>query len=360
MKQLLDKSFLGMSRLEKDEFYKNQFEYYRKFNTSIVIVAVLASFFYFISDCQLFGRFAYETLVPRMSTVIDLVVFLFIRKYNHSYKVEMLASQLIGHLIMWHTIWAIYYLPNRQYCSDGFLIMQIVILMLGFASSFGLAVISQLLIIVNILISNMFIHYEDVDLMISLGLPLAIGIAISNYIFTQSYYNLYKTTKELEKLSYLDQLTGAFNRHKISKLIEDDKFIVHTKDDISIVILDIDLFKKVNDTYGHDKGDIILKYLSKTLKASTTADDLVVRWGGEEFLLILFGYDEENAARLANNIRETVEFGNNGISNITISLGICQYKDSYIGTVKKADMALYYAKEHGRNKAIRYSDIEEA
>jgi diguanylate cyclase (GGDEF)-like protein len=345
-----------MSKAEKEKFYKNQFEYYRKFNTGIVIITAISSLFYFISDCQLFGRFASETLLARVSIMVELAIFLIIRDHTNNYKVEMITSQIMGHLVMWHTIWAIYYLPNRQYCSDGFIIMQIVILMLGFAASFGISVVSQFLIIVNILVSNMFLHYEDIDLMISLGLPLAIGISLANYIFTQSYYNLYTATRELEQISYTDQLTGTFNRHKITKIVKNDLFREQERN-ISLIILDIDFFKKVNDTYGHDKGDIILKYIAETLKSNTSSNDLVVRWGGEEFLIILFDYNETKAARLANKIRNEVEKGDNGISKVTISLGICQYKDSYLETVKKADTALYYAKEHGRNQAIKYSSI---
>jgi diguanylate cyclase (GGDEF)-like protein len=357
MRQYLEGTFLGLSKSDKEEFYRNQFEYYQKFNTSIIVIAVLASLTYFISDCQLFGRFAWETLIPRVSIIIPLIIFLGIRN-SVDYKLEMLMSQWVGHSIMWHTIWAIYYLTNRQYASDGFLIMQLVILMLGFASTFEVAVISQLLVIVNIIVSNSFNHYEDLSLMISLGLPCAIGIAISNFVFTQSYYTAYKANKELATASYTDQLTGMFNRHKLSEIVKEDKIETDDSKVVTIIILDIDFFKKINDTYGHDKGDIILKTLAKTIKHNTSDSDLVIRWGGEEFLIVLYDCDERKAFNTAEDIRKSVEMQDNGINKITISLGVCQYDyKSYRNTVNKADEALYYAKEHGRNQTIAYSEM---
>lgn len=358
MKINVNNSFLKTSKYEREKFYKTQFEYYRGFNTGIVIISVLASLTYFISDCQLFGRFANETLIPRISILIPFSIFLWLRKLNLDYKVEMLASQYIGHSIMWHTIWAIVYLPNRQYASDGFLIMQLVMLMLGFASSFEVAVVSQLMIIVNILISNTFNHYDDLNLMLSLGIPCALGIAISNYIFTQSYYETYLANNKLENLSYIDQLTGVFNRHKLDDITDGDKLKRYSLQDISFIILDIDFFKKINDTYGHDKGDIILKSLADILKNNVKNDGFVIRWGGEEFLIILYGYNEKTAYALAEKIRKEVENQNNGINKITISLGVCEYDfNSYKNTVKKADMALYKAKELGRNRTIKYSNM---
>lgn len=358
MKIISDNSFLNISKQEKEKFYKKQFKYYRGFNTGIVIISVLASLTYFISDCQLFGRFANETLIPRISILIPFSIFLLLRKLNLDYKVEMIASQYIGHSIMWHTIWAIVYLPNRQYASDGFLIMQLVMLMLGFASSFEVAAISQLMIIVNILISNTFNHYEDLNLMLSLGIPCALGIAISNYIFTQSYYEAYLANTKLENLSYIDQLTGVFNRHKLDEITDGDKLKRYNLQDISFIILDIDFFKKINDTYGHDKGDIILKDLADILKNNVKDAGFVIRWGGEEFLIILYGYNEKNAYTLAEKIRQDAENKDNSIDKITVSLGICEYDfDSYKNTVKKADIALYKAKELGRNKTIKYSSI---
>lgn len=350
-------SFLNTSKEERADFYKSQFEYYKKFNRAIIIIASLASLTYFISDCQLYGYFQIETAPTRFAIIIPLIIYLIYTRLFDNWKLEMIFSHCIGHLIMWCTIFSIWFLPNRQYASDGFLIIQIVILMLGFASTFSTACISQFMVIGNILISNTFNHYEDISIMLSLGLPCALGIACAQFIFTQSYYETYTINKKLEKLSYIDQLTNAYNRHKLDEITRGGRFILDNKD-ISLIIIDIDFFKKINDTFGHDKGDIVLKELAGILKNNIKSDDVLIRWGGEEFLIVLYNCNETQALKIAEKIRKKVESFISKVCRITISLGVSSYNgNDYKESINKADKALYYAKNSGRNKVVSYSEI---
>lgn len=352
-------SFLRLNKSELREFNKSQYKYYEKFNFSVLFLSVVFSLTYFVSDCQLFGRFAFETILSRFSILIIYAGYLILVHRYKNFYFRMIASQIVGHSIMWCTIWSIYFLPNRQYASDGFLILQVVILMLGFASSFWVSAISQLLVIGNILISNTFNHYEDLSLMLSLGLPLASGIVLANYVFTQSYYERYEMTRELKRLSYIDQLTNIYNRHKLDDLIEDNKLKCKSFQDISVIMTDIDFFKKINDTYGHEIGDVVLQGLAKVLSTSIDSNSYAIRYGGEEFLLVLYGYNEEEAFKLAEKIRKQVEGYNNEYCKITISLGVAENNKEvdYTTVISYADKALYKAKNTGRNKTVKYSEI---
>jgi diguanylate cyclase (GGDEF)-like protein len=126
-------------------------------------------------------------------------------------------------------------------------------------------------------------------------------------------------------------------------------------------MLDLDYFKMVNDTYGHDAGDAVLKALSTVLKQSVRASDMVIRYGGEEFLIILMDSQGESAERVAETIRAAVEALKVQVAGVvlqkTISIGISDFptdSDTFWQAVKFADVALYQAKEQGRNKVIRF------
>jgi diguanylate cyclase (GGDEF)-like protein len=117
--------------------------------------------------------------------------------------------------------------------------------------------------------------------------------------------------------------------------------------------LDIDYFKKINDTYGHDTGDKVLETMSSIFRVSIRGFDSLIRWGGEEFLLIAPTTDLEKAGLLAERLRKIIEnqsFDTAG--KITISLGVASFRsdDNKDSIVKRADEALYVAKRNGRNR----------
>ncbi len=156
-----------------------------------------------------------------------------------------------------------------------------------------------------------------------------------------------------------DQLTGLKNRRGLYSHYE--KFIVPilaTKK-ASIIICDIDHFKRVNDTWGHNAGDAVLKHIANTYLGLVGIDDGVFRWGGEEFIILLPGKDLDEAAAFAEHCRTTVEASECVFEDLTIkvtmSFGVSEL-DASLNTadnVKSADEKLYYAKEHGRNRVIK-------
>ena len=162
--------------------------------------------------------------------------------------------------------------------------------------------------------------------------------------------------KRIEELSITDKLTELYNRMKLDEVmlvrIEEYK---RYNTQFSIILADIDDFKSVNDTYGHDVGDHVLKVIAKTLKDNIRLTDVVGRWGGEEFLIICKHTDLEEAKIAAEKIRKKIEdikFDN--IGQKTISVGVSQYlEDDTVKTIfKRVDDALYLAKNSGKNIVV--------
>ena len=185
---------------------------------------------------------------------------------------------------------------------------------------------------------------------------------------------LEQKVQELEKDLSHDKLTSLKNRaffEDKSKAYLDtaSKMVGHKRRDwlgfydICFLFFDIDHFKKINDTYGHDVGDKVLITVAEVLKKDLRLGDIVARWGGEEFVAILLGAKEEQARKKAEKIREEVEkivFDEYKDLKITISVGLSEFNKefSFEELIRHADQALYVAKETGRNKVISYSEIK--
>jgi diguanylate cyclase (GGDEF)-like protein len=121
----------------------------------------------------------------------------------------------------------------------------------------------------------------------------------------------------------------------------------------SVALFDIDYFKRVNDTFGHGKGDEVLRAVAATLVLQACGSDLVARWGGEEFVAII-GADLHGAAALCERAREAVaQLDIPGVGHVTISAGITLISDDFDAALERADAALYRAKGNGRNRVER-------
>lgn len=160
--------------------------------------------------------------------------------------------------------------------------------------------------------------------------------------------------EELVKLSTIDRLTEICNKSKLNDiLIAEIEFSKMYGNDLSIIMVDIDHFKKVNDTFGHEVGDAVLKEVTSILRNNIRKTDFIGRWGGEEFLIICTGANLEGATKLANKLREKVETYNYSTKcNQTASFGVASFiagEDSKSFFVR-VDKALYNAKKLGRNR----------
>ena len=155
----------------------------------------------------------------------------------------------------------------------------------------------------------------------------------------------------LKRLAVFDKLTGVLNRRGIEESLASESA---RRRDIALLVLDVDHFKRINDTYGHDTGDLVLQRVAAVISENTREKDLVGRWGGEEFLVACIDCAPQHAAIVAEKIRQRIEatfFGSRQHIAVTISTGVTMLRgdDSFPSAFSRADAALYRAKSTGRN-----------
>lgn len=171
----------------------------------------------------------------------------------------------------------------------------------------------------------------------------------------ESNHLLLRKAAELALQARQDALTGLHNRMAANEQLQEEHLrYKRTGAPYAVLLLDVDHFKRVNDTFGHDAGDRVLRHIADTLRDSARATDFVARYGGEEFLLLLPATDAAGAAVLAEKIRAAVEQSQApDVGRITISIGLATANAADAqpeATVKRADLALYRAKAGGRNR----------
>lgn len=360
----MDKSKItakSLSAEKRERFYQAKYNYYKSFNRGLLIVSTIAYLFFFLTDCGLYGRFAYETLFSRVFIIVPFSIFLFLYKKTEKYKIMAVASFLMIHAIIWCTDWATYILPNREFAGEGMLIMNLIFVCAGFCAPYKYCIVAHCALLVDILIANIFIQYDNVMMMLMFNVPCVVAVCIMHYTMENVFLDHYLVTEKLENLVVHDQLTGVFNRNKFKELSDSDteEFILPYDVPLTLMIIDVDFFKKVNDKYGHEAGDIVLKKLAKVLSSSVRASDYVIRWGGEEFIVMLVGCQIEKGLEIAEKIRKNVEASDNKVCPVTVSIGVAQYKGgSYHSVIECADEALYLAKTSGRNQVVEYKKEE--
>jgi diguanylate cyclase (GGDEF)-like protein len=180
-------------------------------------------------------------------------------------------------------------------------------------------------------------------------------VFIMTLFFLQTVKQTYIKAEVLEEMANTDYLTGLPNRRKIDKVLLK---AIKAQRELSIIYLDIDHFKQINDSYGHSTGDLVLKEFTKITKGMLDKRDIIGRWGGEEFMLILKNKDLKEAQIFAESIREHVsQHPFSIIGNLTASFGVTELKsgDTLDSLLNRADKALYEAKNSGRNLVLTYS-----
>jgi len=165
---------------------------------------------------------------------------------------------------------------------------------------------------------------------------------------------LEEMNKILEKQAITDTLTEVYNRQKFHEmLIQETKESRRYNTHLSLIMFDIDHFKLVNDTYGHQAGDAVLKETARLISENIRDADLLARYGGEEFMILASHTDRESAFMLAEKLRETVRTTKfYGVQHVTCSFGVTQFhgRDTIDSFLKRIDDALYKAKNYGRDR----------
>jgi diguanylate cyclase (GGDEF)-like protein len=194
-------------------------------------------------------------------------------------------------------------------------------------------------------------HSEIKALILGSFINWSITLTVGYFII--KFYKLYL---KVEELTMIDSLTGAYNRRYLELFMEKSIPISkRTNSTLVFMMLDIDHFKKVNDNYGHQCGDQALKHTASIIKSNVRDSDVFVRFGGEEFAVIILNSDVAEGLIIAEHIRSAVEksefiYKNERI-HFTISIGVSFYSgDNAEDIIEKSDNALYKAKENGRNQ----------
>lgn len=195
------------------------------------------------------------------------------------------------------------------------------------------------------------------DIRNTLYLNLALSLGVTLLVVFLIHRALMHHQGRLEEMASTDKLTGLLNRHAFTILIE--KLLAEYRRSprpISMLMVDIDRFKEVNDRQGHLAGDAVLTEIARRLAGGLRESDLAVRWGGEEYLIVLKGCDLAEAEHVAENLRQAVQaspirFGEK-LLDVTVSIGVSQFGGSEMPeqTIDRADAALYRAKAAGRNR----------
>lgn len=246
-----------------------------------------------------------------------------------------------------------------------------------FIQALGLIV---LILMVFFVIPNLFVFRVIISLVLSLGFlfiatlkfsvtlnqfaSVAVYLTIIICLSTLSAYRLskyqrldYIHKKSLLALSNTDPLTSLNNRAKFNSSLSDEiNSCNHFGTTFSIIMLDLDWFKNINDQYGHNTGDDVLVEIGQLLKKSVREEDVIARWGGEEFVLLLRNTKHSYAQDLAQRLRLTIaQHPFSAGCSLTCSFGITSYitGDDMRSVIDRADQALYHAKSDGRNKVVK-------
>jgi diguanylate cyclase (GGDEF)-like protein len=282
---------------------------------------------------------------------------------DHDLAITLMMSEVVLHtlfvvpIVGWHAGFQYYLfgaipfsLFNNKF--DGKTIVLV---------SFGLCIIFFALDIMT--------HDAPQNLAFSAGLIriinyLNIVIAFTAVGLISYYFRLASITleQELEKLANTDSLTGLYNRRRMQKMLEMQLSLSSRKEsDFTLIFVDIDHFKKFNDTYGHSCGDYILCEVALFMRNHLRQGDALARWGGEEFLIMLPNTDIKGAQTIAEKLRKAISEQRFHLAgqefSVTMTFGLSQHEknDSLDESLKRADDALYRGKEAGRNMVMVYS-----
>lgn len=337
---------------------------------SLIMMALL------IFHIGLLGFFAFFAVTPMMIMDIGcILMYIFCYIQTKRGRGLLLAFNLCYAEIMIHAVVAVLLLG----VDSGFTLYIIAMLPLGYFASYNFKtegkMVNPMFYVIFSMVAFFFARIASnyIEPLYSYG-----NKAVDHTIYMVNYFiavvaiviffstllnqiryleNLHMNqNKKLEQLSKTDALTGLANRRSIEERYMHSEAM---KEEYAVILGDIDDFKKVNDTYGHDVGDVVLKAVADVFKKAVRGEDTVCRWGGEEILIFLPGCPLQNAQYRAHeilqNIRDTgFETADHCAFQVTMTLGVAISAEAanFLETVKKADDRLYIGKRNGKNQVV--------
>lgn len=317
------------------------FDYYYWAFIGFVMIVLFTYYYLNINEQLHYFRFAYKGLI---AISLFMIVASVLGYGEHLYGIGMLMGIGVPLVIMFTLV---YYMVKKIYVSYYFVIGGMVL---------GTAEILYTLQQVGLIATNKITQY---------GFTYA--LTVEAIFFTLGILDRLKELRENNQIYYeisiTDKLTKIHNRHYLDINIERImEFCRRYEFPLTMLMFDIDHFKNVNDQHGHDVGDIVLKNLAQTINKATRQNDILIRWGGEEFLVLMPKTDIPHAVKYGEKIRCLVEESDlYKALPITISVGVAKWSvgESLDRTFKRADQALYLAKKQGRNRVVAVYEHDE-
>lgn len=233
----------------------------------------------------------------------------------------------------------------------------------------GVVAVSTVMSICVTLVASVWAQYSPADLLVALGIATAVPICVSlpvSHLLIKLMRELDAARAEALRLANTDPLTGVLNRRRFIELAEGAlRRAQHAEVPSSLLLLDVDDFKQVNDRGGHDAGDVVLQSVAKSVMDALRPSDILARWGGEEFVALLSETAQSEAVQVAFRLRDAVQgarapWPNTGVdTQVTVSIGVaCSVNSarSLDELVSLADVAMYAAKRQGKNTVVEKVD----
>ncbi len=333
---------------------------FKMLNSIFIIIAFFSALFGLLSDLGINDIGPIHSKVDYIYCFLTIMLIIFLRSSKKNYNLTA-HSLLIISLITFTS--ALIFVPQDEFRMIWFYLLIFVTYMISGKTSGILFTLASLVIILTV---NFFVDLQLSQVAINSGiLGLIIGSFLS-YIYTNKITNYENSLKQqnssLSVLASTDYLTGVMNRRMFNEISE-RYFQTAQKNELhlTLLLLDLDHFKKVNDTYGHQAGDQLLKRFVETLERILNKSDIFARIGGEEFAILLSQINSNDAYVLAERIRKEIEndfitFEGQDIF-VTTSIGISENRETdtaFENIFSRADMALYQAKSEGRNKTCYF------
>ena len=350
---------------------------------SLTVVTKLLAIFYFsymLVDIYILPDITLRSILLRLLIVGPLTVALFIYyKRPVSIRRKELAGLVV--VVLGTAVWCTVLLGSENprvlhYFYTG-LIFQLVLTII-LMPPFEYSIYGSLLVSICLYTTIWFLPGADLEYVVNhlaFGLPAVVLTLMASYRFSAESLRLYlqnmntdllrselaERNADLERLSNMDPLTGLTNRRGLARHSAWLLQKCASQDHIAVVIVDVDYFKTFNDHYGHASGDHCLQTVAEAIRAACTPNDMVCRFGGEEFLVLrsMGNTTEHNALALAESIRANVAslaipHTRSNVGIVTVSVGVCvgpiDPVDELNKLIQAADKALYTAKHAGRNQ----------
>ncbi len=349
---VLFKDYSTMSKEEKADFFEAKCDYYQKYVELGLAVGCFSSICFIFFDYVLNGSYL-PTLLPRLSILGFMAVFFILARILKSRTATVFLDYFLGHALVITTIWATFHLDNSIHAGEVFILMNLIWITIGFVAKPHETVISALVFLAEILISHSLIGYDDPGFIFSFGIISAIAVILSHCLLMLYFLDHYRIRQQLELAMITDPLTQVYNRHLLEKIVSRNTLKeVNEGEPVAIAMLDIDYFKKINDDHGHYTGDLTLLYIGQKLSKETHGDDYVIRYGGEEFVIILKNCDVNNACARMEQFRRDIESSKDTPVPFTVSIGVSRYTGDYSKSIQNVETALNKAKNSGRNNVV--------